>query len=117
MDERRLLGRAGEDAAARLFRRRGFTVLDRNWRCEGGELDLVARRGRLVVFCEVKARSSSLYGEPFEAVGTRKQARLRRLAGRWLAEHRCRTNEIRFDVVSVLVGDGAPRVTHLPDAF
>ncbi|HEX2234714.1 MAG TPA: YraN family protein [Actinomycetota bacterium] len=117
MDARQPLGRAGEEAAARLFRRQGFTVLDRNWRCCLGELDLVARRGGLLVFCEVKTRRSSSYGEPFEAVGPRKQARLRRLAGRWLADHRCGARHVRFDVVSVLAGGSTPRVTHLVDAF
>lgn len=68
MDARARLGRSGEDLAAAYYRRRGYDVLDRNYRCAGGELDLVLRRGRVVVFCEVKTRSGDRYGTPIEAV-------------------------------------------------
>jgi len=76
--------------------------VDRNWRCSDGEVDLVVvrRRDRLVVFCEVKARRSGRFGSAAEAVGRDKQARLRRLAGRWLAEHRGGASGIRFDVAA-----------------
>jgi putative endonuclease len=81
-------------------------VLDRNWRCREGELDLVVRRGRVLVFCEVKARSGTSFGMPAEAVSPSKQARIRRLAARWLAEHRgppARSPaQIRFDVAAIL---------------
>jgi putative endonuclease len=83
-------------------------VLDRNWRRREGELDLVVRRGRVLVFCEVKARSGTSFGMPAEAVSLSKQARIRRLAARWLAEHRdLRTRgrgpaQIRFDVAAIL---------------
>jgi putative endonuclease len=92
-------------------------VLDRNWRCQEGELDLVVRRGPTLVFCEVKTRTSRAFGEPFEAVTRAKQLRIRRLAGRWLRDRReCLGRspaDIRFDVVSVL----GPRVETLEDAF
>src|SRR5258708_22670349 len=82
--------------------------MDRNWRCRQGELDLVLRRGRTIVFCEVKTRSGTAFGEPVEAVGAVKQARLRRLAGRWLSENRARVgaapSELRFDVAALLAG-------------
>ena len=117
MDGRRPLGIAGEDVAAGVLRRRGFAIVDRNWRCRDGELDVVARRGGLVVFCEVKARRTRSFGEPFEAVDARKQARLRRLAARWLAEHRARASEVRFDVVSIVFTEGGPQVVHLENAF
>jgi putative endonuclease len=112
-----LLGRSGEDLAAELYRRHRFRVLDRNWRCSLGEIDLVAARGRLIVFCEVKARSSRAWGEPSEAVDARKQARLRRLAGRWLADHSGRYQRVRFDVVSIVTDGDHLDVTHIPDAF
>ena len=112
-----LLGRDGEGRAARLLESLGLEVLERNWRCEEGELDLVARRGDLIVFCEVKTRRSRTWGEPFEAVHVRKQARIKRLAGRWLAEHRTSARSVRFDVVSIVAGDGDSEVVHLPDAF
>jgi putative endonuclease len=92
-------------------------VLDRNWRCSGGEIDLVARRGPTLVFCEVKTRTSTRYGEPFEAVTSAKQTRIRRLAARWLRERGAamavRPNAIRFDVASVL----GPDLQILEDAF
>lgn len=117
MDSRAVLGRAGENAAAAFYRRNGFTVLERNFRCSEGELDLVARRGSLIVFCEVKTRSSARWGLPAEAVDWRKQARLRRLAGRWLAERRPHACDIRLDVMAVEAGPAGLRLTHVPDAF
>jgi putative endonuclease len=80
--------------------------VDRNWRCRDGELDLVLRLGRTVVFCEVKSRSGTAFGVPAEAVSSTKQARIRRLAARWLREHRDglggRPAVIRFDVAALL---------------
>jgi putative endonuclease len=84
-DDRGALGRAGEDLAAAWYEAQGYEVLARNWRCRAGELDIVARRDRLHVFCEVKSRSSSAFGVPAEAVGPAKSARLRRLAALWFA--------------------------------
>ncbi len=105
-DRRRVLGADGEAAVAQWYERRGYEVLARNWRCRDGELDLVVRAGRTFVFCEVKTRSSSAFGAPAEAVGREKQARLRRLAARWLEDAApVRPASIRFDVASVLAGD------------
>ena len=101
--DRRALGAAGEDAVARWYAAQGYDVVDRNWRCRDGELDVIARRGALLVFCEVKTRTSTRFGVPAEAVTPVKVARLRRLAMRWLAEHRdARARDLRFDVASVL---------------
>ena len=87
---------------------RGYAVLSRNWRCREGELDLVVARDGDVVFCEVKTRTGSAYGEPAEAVTAAKQRRLRRLAARWLGEQRAPRafDEIRFDVACVTLGAG-----------
>ncbi|MGH9222492.1 MAG: YraN family protein [Acidimicrobiales bacterium] len=101
---RRELGRSGEDAVAAWYVAGGYEVVVRNWRCREGELDLVVRRGRTYVFCEVKARSSDAFGVPAEAVGRTKQARIRHLAARWLSEGEVRAVGIRFDVASVLAG-------------
>jgi putative endonuclease len=103
------LGRRGEVAAARyLTRRLGWTILDRNWRCRDGELDLVAYDGYRHIVCEVKTRSSLAYGTPAEAITTVKAARLRRLAGRWADEHGVRAALIRIDVIGlVAIGTGA----------
>lgn len=100
---RRALGRIGEDAAAAWYQARGYVVLDRNWRPAAGrgELDLVAARDGVVVFCEVKTRSTDRYGSGFAAVDGRKQQRLRALALGWLAAQERHWDGLRFDVVDV----------------
>ena len=117
MDARPQLGRRGEDLAESVFRRLGFDIVQRNYRCKHGEIDLIARRGRVLVFCEVKARRTDMWGTPAEAVGLRKQSRLRRLAAVWLAEHAVGRVQVRFDVVSVIVRPDQSEVAHIPDAF
>lgn len=101
---RRALGVAGESAAAGWYESTGYAVLDRNWRCRDGELDLVLGGSGLIVFCEVKTRSSNAYGVPASAVTPTKQRRIRHLAMRWLDEHDVRAQQLRFDVASVLNG-------------
>ena len=101
---RRALGASGEEAVAAWYERRGYEVVERNWRCREGELDLIVRRNRTFVFCEVKTRTSDAFGAPVEAVNRSKQVRLRHLAARWLADAPMRPTEIRFDVASVLGG-------------
>jgi putative endonuclease len=109
-EPRLVVGRAGEDAAAAWYKAQGYEILARNWSCRMGELDIVARRGRLYVFSEVKARTSAAFGLPAEAVGALKQARVRRLAAFWFAaaagdgSSRGPGGQVRFDVVSVLNG-------------
>lgn len=100
------LGSFGEDRAAAWYRREGYEVLDRNWRCREGELDLVCRRGGTLVFSEVKTRSSLAFGHPAEAVTPAKQRKVRQVARLWMAERddQWRPAEIRFDVVAVLPG-------------
>jgi putative endonuclease len=104
----RTLGRYGEDLAARYLSDRGMEVLDRNWRCGHGEIDLVALDGDCLVVCEVKTRRSTVFGEPVEAVTWRKAARLRRLASAWLADHDLRPAGVRIDVVGILRPDAGP---------
>jgi putative endonuclease len=96
------LGRYGEDLAARHLIQSGFIVLERNWRCDQGEIDIVAREGDVLVVCEVKTRSSLRHGSPFEAVTERKLHRLERLGMRWMKERGVRPRSMRVDVVSVL---------------
>ena len=113
-----MLGAQGEDAVARWYEARGYTVVDRNWRVREGELDLVLRRGRTVVFCEVKTRRGAAYGSPFEAVTAAKQHRVRGLALRWLAEHRGHGARMRFDVAAVRMdAAGRPRIEVRAGAF
>ena len=111
------LGRDGEETAAAWYEDHGYEVLERNWRRREGEVDLIARKGRTVVFCEVKTRSSDAFGTGAEAVLPAKQRRIRRLASRWLAELTPASGralvDLRFDVVSITGGD----VDVLEDAF
>ncbi len=119
MDHRRALGVAGEDAVADWYARAGYTVVDRNWRCREGELDLVVVRDRTIVFCEVKTRRGTAYGAPFEAVTVTKQRRIRTLALQWLAAHPAnRAPTLRFDVASVVAARGtAPVIDVIEAAF
>ena len=108
------LGAYGEGLAARHLTDRGMVLLDRNWRCDLGEVDLVLRDGAVLVVCEVKTRSSLAYGSPLEAVTEQKAARLRRLAARWIAEHDVRPEEVRIDLVGILAPrDGRATVDHV----
>jgi putative endonuclease len=103
---RRAVGIRGEDLALAWYEANGYELVARNWRVRTGELDLVVRKGRVLVFCEVKARSSVDFGHPFEAVTREKRQRIRHLAATFL-EHDApfRPTSIRFDVAAVL-GDG-----------
>ena len=115
---RKAVGEYGERVAERYLTAAGLVVLDRNWRCADGEVDLILRDGPAVVFCEVKTRRSETYGRPAEAVRPAKVRRLRKLAGRWLEQAGVRPAELRFDVVEVLPQRrGATQVEHIRSAF
>ncbi|WP_418277309.1 YraN family protein [Isoptericola jiangsuensis] len=108
------VGRYGERLAERYLAAQGLEVLDRNWRGDTGEVDLVARQGRTLVVVEVKTRRGTGYGHPAEAVTPAKLRRLRRLAGQWLHEHPGSWAEVRIDVVAVVLPrSGAAQVEHL----
>ena len=113
------MGTIGEDAAVIALRRRGYRMRDRNFRCPLGELDLIAEYRGVIVFVEVKTRTTAEFGVPFEAISPRKQMRLTRLATYYLVRRRLLDRPCRFDAVSVVVGpDGrVQRVEILPDAF
>ena len=117
-DPRRTLGARGEAIVARWYEQHGYKVVARNWRCREGELDLVLTARGLLVFCEVKTRSSVAFGVPAEAVTPRKQQRIRLLASRWLADNNVRARSLRFDVASVLIaGETDPIVEVIEAAF
>ncbi len=105
---KRLLGERGEKMAAEHLTRQGLVLVDRNWRCDAGEIDLVLRDGMTLVICEVKTRSSLDFGSPLEAVTQVKVDRLRRLSVRWLRVHDAHPDEIRIDMVGVLAVPGRP---------
>jgi putative endonuclease len=110
-----VLGRRGEELAADYLEAHGMRILDRNWRCPAGEIDIVALDGETLVVAEVKTRKSLDYGHPFEAVGAEKLARLHRLAAAWCRGHDPRMPLLRrVDVVAVLDdGTRAPVIEHL----
>ena len=103
-----------EDRAARWYRLRGYRILGRNVWAGGHELDVIARRGRRIVFCEVKSKGGPGFGDPLEMVTPEKQRRLRRAAEAWLLEHPDASRlSLSFDVVAVRDG----RLTHVSQAF
>jgi putative endonuclease len=110
MRHKQALGAHGEAIAARHLVQRGMVVLDRNWRCPDGEIDLVLRDGQVLVVCEVKTRRSTAYGTPLEAVTAAKAARLRRLAAQWVATHDLRVPDVRIDLVGIICPHDAPPV-------
>ncbi len=108
------LGRRGEQLAVDHLEARGMAVLERNWRCRLGEIDIVARDGGDLVFIEVKTRSNGDYGHPFEAITPIKLARLRRLAIAWCEASESAAARIRIDAVAVLVPAESPAlIEHL----
>jgi putative endonuclease len=119
MADKDVLGRAGEDRAARYLEECGYRVIDRNWRCREGELDLVAIRDESLVVVEVKTRRSDGFGHPFEAVDDRKGRRLWRLALAWIAAHpdQAQGRRLRIDVIGLVGTDpAAAHLEHLEDA-
>jgi putative endonuclease len=112
------LGRAGEDAALSHYRGRGYVLIARNWRCSLGEVDLVLRGDRILVFCEVKTRRGHGFSAPYDSVHPRKRRKLRLLAEAFLAAHPEVIEEVRFDVASVTrEGSGQPSIHVFEDAF
>ncbi|GAA1599739.1 YraN family protein [Streptomyces globosus] len=112
---RQAMGRYGEELAVRRLAEAGMTVIERNWRCREGEIDILARDGDALVVCEVKTRRAGPYEHPMAAVRPGKAERLRRLAGRWLADHGGPPpGGVRIDLVGiVLPRRGAPVVEHV----
>ncbi|MGZ0177891.1 MAG: YraN family protein [Acidimicrobiales bacterium] len=106
------LGQAGEDAVATWYRKAGYTILERNWRCFEGEIDIIARRGRTIVVCEVKTRRSGRQMDPSLTITPSKQSKVRTAAYRWLDEHDS-CGRVRFDVALVVNG----RVQIIEGAF
>lgn len=118
MSRRRVaLGKIGEDLACCELRRRGYQILARRYRRMGGELDIVARDGRTLVFVEVKARAGGAFGEPAEAVTPTKRRRMTQVALEYASRHRLTNCPCRFDVVSISIRGGAPVIDVYENAF
>ncbi len=112
------VGGYGERCAVRHLIETGLRPVAQNWRCRSGEIDIIAWDGPVLAFCEVKTRRNADFGTPAEAVVPSKARRLRRLAAEWLAATGTSADEIRFDVISVLLpGTGRAHVEHLRGAF
>ena len=117
MSRREHVWRAGERAAWEAYRKRGYRLVARNWRCPLGEIDLILERREVLVFCEVKARASAIHGEPFEAVTPQKRRKVRAVAEAFLGTRRG-WSSCRFDVASVrLDRGGMASVRVYEDAF
>jgi putative endonuclease len=117
MDNRRSLGDRGEDLAAAFLKKQGYKIVERNYRTPLGEIDLVARHQGVLVFIEVKTRTSARFGAGQEAVHYAKQARLRKLADYYLKQKRLGEMAVRFDVVGILWQDGKPQIEVIEGAF
>lgn len=116
-EDRHRKGRKGEDLAADFLASRGCRLVERNFRCAAGEIDLIVRDGEALVFVEVKSRCGSRFGLPQESVSIAKQRRLTRLALWYLREKRFEGHPARFDVVAVTWNGGKPEVTWIVNAF
>lgn len=117
-DNRRLIGSRGEETALAFLLEQGYHLLEKNYRCRLGEIDLILEDGPEVVFVEVKTRRSSLFGMPQEAVGLAKQTRIRRLAQFYLLSKKDLVRPLRFDVIAIMYsGSGEPEIQHLKGVF
>lgn len=115
--ENRSKGRAGEEAACRYLRRRGFRILARNYRSPFGELDIVASKGGTVVFCEVKTRTLGSAEEALASVDGVRRRRMAQAASHFLAQEEPAHAGCRFDVIALLREDGEWKIVHVEDAF
>lgn len=112
-----VLGRYGEDRAAEYLASLGYEIIERNWRCSVGEIDLIARDRNRLVFVEVKTRSGSGFGHPFESISSEKLARLRRLVASWCEARQVNSQRVRMDAISVLLTNGRVAIEHLKQVF
>lgn len=113
-----MLGTLGEQAACDALLAGGYRIVARNYRVRDGEIDIVCERDGVLAFCEVKTRTSALFGLPEEAVTAAKRRRLRRLAAEFLHRERQRARAVRFDVFSITVSDGqVTELRHIVNAF
>jgi putative endonuclease len=117
MDQRQSFGRHGEDLACEELEKRGYVIVDRRFRTRCGEIDIVARDAGVLVFVEVKARSGSHFGTPFESVTWKKRQRLSQMAASYLFLKRLAAEPCRFDVVSILERDGKRTIELVRGAF
>jgi len=114
---RRSKGKEGENLAAQFLEKKGYSILERNYRFERGEIDLVAKEGQELVFVEVKSRHSQEYGAPEESVTPAKEAQLKKVAEGYLYEHNIENQSCRFDIVTITYQHGTPVLRLIHNAF
>ena len=107
----------GEQLAAVYLKKKGLTIVERNYRCFIGEIDIIARDGETIVFVEVKSRRSSGFGDPASSVDIRKQKKLSKVALAYVGEHNLENRRARFDVISIIMHPNGNEVQHIPNAF
>ena len=113
MYERHVIGKYGEDVAERYLKQKGYNIIERNFECRQGELDIIAENREYIIFIEVKTRSNLLYGKPIDAVKGKKQEHMYKVAKYYLHIHGLEKRYIRFDVVEVYVEKGVAKVNHI----
>lgn len=113
------LGKSGEDLAVRYLRKKNYRIIERNFRSKIGEIDIIARHSRTLIFCEVKTRLNKAFGQPFEAVTPHKQRKIRKVADMYMAVavDPKEFDSVRFDVISVLADGISLDVRHIENAF
>jgi putative endonuclease len=116
-NQKQILGNEGERIAERYLKKKGYRLVERNYRCPLGEMDLIVLDRRVIVFVEVKTRSDERFGAPMEAVHPRKQEKMAKTAQFFLAEHRLHNRDARFDVVGISLAGREPIVEHVVNAF
>lgn len=117
MRARQVLGRTGEEMARKYLEQHGFKIIQQNFRCRLGEIDLIALHRGVLVFVEVKTRTADDLGSPLESVDGRKQRRVMRAATFYLSQHGLHEHEARFDVVGISLRTGTPTLEHIANAF
>lgn len=117
MNLRQDIGRYGEERAAAYLKDRGYEIIERNWRSQTGEIDLIAREKDRLVFVEVKTRNGSGFGHPFEAITANKVARMRRLVADWCVAKQVSGVKVRLDAIAVLISGGRVHIEHLKEVF
>ncbi len=116
-NQKQTLGKEGERIAERYLKKKGYRLVERNYRSPVGELDLIVLDRRVIVFVEVKTRSQERFGAPLESVHRTKQHKMMKAALFFLSRHKLHHREARFDVIGVSFGDGEPAVEHIENAF
>jgi len=115
--QKQVVGREGEQIAESFLKKKGYRMVERNYRCRVGEVDLIALDRRVIVFVEVKARNDGSFGSPLESVHPRKQKRMTKAALFFLTEHKLHHRDARFDVVGISFAGREPMVEHIENAF